>query len=154
MISLSRFTWIIIIICCCFTIIGLILITFKKFTSRGPVYPIPIPNISKLSPKVLEAQPISSISRNVIEYDEKPFKYFNNKKYNENLINFTGSIFLFIIIVVFVLTTSWYGHTSNNDVFFYWYTTFFCLNLFLPTLYFILNPRHLLWCPYYASRLY
>ena len=70
----------------------------------------------------------------------------NNNKYNRNLISFTGSIILTVTIITAVFFITWNIHVTGDmkRVIFSWYMANFWLSVGLPTLYFVLNPSHLI----------
>ena len=69
----------------------------------------------------------------------------NNRKFNKNLISIGGLIFLFAMLVL-ILIPSWLAHdTKNAEKLYILFFVLLCtLPLGLPTIYFVLNPRHLL----------
>ena len=69
----------------------------------------------------------------------------NNRKFNKNLISIGGLIFLFAMLVL-ILIPSWLAHdTKNAEKLYVLFFVLLCtLPLGLPTIYFVLNPRHLL----------
>ena len=69
----------------------------------------------------------------------------NNRKFNKNLISIGGLIFLFAMLIL-ILIPSWLAHdTKNAEKLYVLFFVLLCtLPLGLPTIYFVLNPRHLL----------
>ena len=69
----------------------------------------------------------------------------NNRKFNKNLISIGGLIFLFAMLVL-ILIPSWLAHdTKNAEKLYVLFFVLLCaLPVGLPTIYFVLNPKHLL----------
>ena len=69
----------------------------------------------------------------------------NNRKFNKNLISISGLIFLFAMLVL-ILIPSWLAHDTKNaeKLYVIFFVLLCALPLGLPTIYFVLNPRHLL----------
>ena len=74
-----------------------------------------------------------------------PMVQFNNRKYNKNLISFTGVLVLFGIIVALFIPTivsAQYGSISAEFIVMYFYILSCCLPVGLPTMYFMFEPKH------------
>ena len=71
---------------------------------------------------------------------------FNNHKYNKNIINLYG---LFIIGMVFgigfgLCFSSRFGWIMHHQAILYTFVHFCCIPILLPTIYFMRNPKHLI----------
>ena len=109
-------------------------------------------NLESFDPKPIEKKEstISSKSNNfsaqAILCRLPSMQYFNNIRYNKSMISLTGSIFLFLIIVV-VLCASFYLRYGNDEMskkIVLYYILNFTVSVLPTTLYFILNPKHLI----------
>ena len=72
-----------------------------------------------------------------------PVVFFNNRKFNPNLISFAGLTFLFVmttvVLIIFILHINFDGDFESVM-----YLMYYCLPVALPTIYFIVNPKHLI----------
>ena len=109
-------------------------------------------NLESLEPQLIEnnESKIGSKSNKFVTqaiFRKVPsMQYFNNIRYNKSMISLTGSIFLFVIIVA-VLCISLHLRYSNDDIsskVVLNYILNFTVSILPTTLYFILNPNHLI----------
>jgi hypothetical protein len=70
---------------------------------------------------------------------------YNVRKYNKNLISFSGISILvaFLFLMTVIAIGSRYGWISLIHSQYYWYINFYCLPVILPTIYFMRKPNHL-----------
>ena len=112
-------------------------------TNNSPIGP---ENTIRLQPSnpVIMLTLQNSVSNQMIP--PMPLSAINTNKYNKNLISLTGSIFLLVTLVSVGFICSWNLHNSNDvsTFVFLWYVLDCCFSVGLPTLYFILNPKHLI----------
>ena len=72
------------------------------------------------------------------------FPRLNNHKFNPNLISFAGLILLFVMIFILVIL-NWYIRFGNDFESFAFKTyMYYCSPIAFPTIYFIVNPKHLI----------
>ena len=92
-----------------------------------------------------ESLPSRKLSINLTKFDTFGGLTLNNRKFNKNLISIGGLIFLFAMLVI-ILIPSWLAHeTKNAEKLYVLFFVLLCaLPLGLPTIYFVLNPKHLL----------
>ena len=92
-----------------------------------------------------ENLPTHNLSIHSTKLDTLDGIILNNRKFNKNLISIGGLIFLFAMLVL-ILIPSWLTHdTKNAEKLYVLFFVLLCtLPLGLPTIYFVLNPRHLL----------
>ena len=71
--------------------------------------------------------------------------FLNNQEFNPNLISFAGLALLFMIIVIVGPIIIWHiRYADDFESFVFKAHIYYCLPLALPTVYFIVNPRHLI----------
>ena len=71
--------------------------------------------------------------------------FFNNREFNPNLISFAGLALLFMIIVIVgPIIIGHIRYADDFESFVFKAHIYYCLPLALPTVYFIVNPRHLI----------
>jgi ribosomal protein S10 len=71
--------------------------------------------------------------------------YFNNRKFNPNLISSTGLTFIFMIIFIVGSFFSWNLRFADDfEIFVFKTHIYYCLPIALPIGYFIVNPKHLI----------
>ena len=76
---------------------------------------------------------------------EQVVLYFNNRKFNPNLISSTGLTFLFVIIFIVSPFFIWNTRVADNFESLVFKThVYYCLPIVLPIGYFIVNPKHLI----------
>ena len=122
------------------------------------IVPLNVPNYNQDIPdgngcsRVLEQEniteenlPTRNLSIHSTKLDTLVGITLNNRKFNKNLISIGGLIFLFAMLVL-ILIPSWLAHdTKNAEKLYVLFFVLLCtLPLGLPTIYFVLNPRHLL----------
>ena len=122
------------------------------------IVPLNVPNYNQDIPdgngcsRVLEQEniteenlPTRNLSIHSTKLDTLDGITLNNRKFNKNLISIGGLIFLFAMLVL-ILIPSWLAHdTKNAEKLYVLFFVLLCtLPLGLPTIYFVLNPRHLL----------
>ena len=73
--------------------------------------------------------------------------FFNNVRYNKSMISLTGSILLFILIVTLFCVVKYLSYAVDDYDFslkiISFYILLFCVSTIPTSLYFILNPNHL-----------
>ena len=70
---------------------------------------------------------------------------FNNRKFNQSLINSTGLTLLFVIILILSSFFIWNLHFADDFESFVFKThIYYCLTIALPIGYFIVNPKLLI----------
>ena len=70
---------------------------------------------------------------------------FNNRKFNQSLINSTGLTLLFVIILIVASFFIWnFRLVDDFDSFVFKTHGYYCLTIALPIGYFIVNPKHLI----------
>ena len=70
---------------------------------------------------------------------------FNNRKFNQSLINSTGLTLLFVIILILSSFFIWNLHFADDyESFVFKIHIWYCLPIALPIGYFIVNPKHLI----------
>ena len=70
---------------------------------------------------------------------------FNNRKFNQSLINSTGLTLLFVIILIVASFFIWnFRFVDDFDSFVFKTHVYYCLTIALPIGYFIVNPKHLI----------
>ena len=70
---------------------------------------------------------------------------FNNRKFNQSLINSTGLTLLFVIVLIVASFFIWNFHFVDDfDSFVFKTHVYYCLTIALPIGYFIVNPKHLI----------
>ena len=75
--------------------------------------------------------------------DQKVF--FNNQKFNQSLIGFTGLTLLFVIIFTVGPSFDWhFRFVDDFESIVFKLHLYYCLPITLPTVYFIMNPKHLI----------
>ena len=125
--------------------------TFNIVPLNVPNYNQDIPDGNRCS-RVLEQEniteenlPTRNLSIHSTKLDTLDGITLNNRKFNKNLISIGGLIFLFAMLVL-ILIPSWLAHdTKNAEKLYVLFFVLLCiLPLGLPTIYFVLNPRHLL----------
>ena len=122
------------------------------------IVPLNVPNYNQDIPdgngcsRVLEQEniteenlPTPNLSIHSTKLDTLDGITLNNRKFNKNLISIGGLIFLFAMLVL-ILIPSWLAHdTKNAEKLYVLFFVLLCtLPLGLPTIYFVLKPRHLL----------
>ena len=92
-----------------------------------------------------ESLPSRKLPINLTKFDTFGGLTLNNRKFNKNLISIGGLIFLFVMLVI-ILIPSWLAHeTKNAEKLYVLFFVLLCaLPLGLPTIYFVLNPKHFL----------
>ena len=75
--------------------------------------------------------------------DQKVF--FNNQKFNQSLIGFAGLTLLFVIIFTVGPFFDWHFRFADNfESIVFKVHLYYCLPIILPTVYFMMNPKHLI----------
>ena len=131
--------------------------------------PEPLEHLQETLPSqsipIINVAPISVVSYNIsdpgtIQVSNEASRYLNNqvpiqpstnllclntKRYNIDMIGYTGSMILSITISITSFFVAWNLHVTHdmNSFVISWYILNFCFSIGLPALYFILNPRHL-----------
>ena len=69
---------------------------------------------------------------------------YNTCKFNKTLINYTGYLILFTMIVLLFSMLSMYFHNTNDieNFLLLFYVVYSCFPVALPTLYFVWRPKH------------
>ena len=97
-----------------------------------------------------ESNEFSNSNLEVQEEDKTPEvsyqqDFINNQKFNPNLISFAGLALFFMIIVIVGPIIIWHIRFADDfESFVFQAHIYYCLPLALPTVYFIVNPRHLI----------
>ena len=128
----------------------------QRITRNNPsntfdIVPLNVPNYNQCS-RHLEQENITEenlTTRNLFIHSTKKDTLdgitLNNRKFNKNLISIGGLIFLFAMLVL-ILIPSWLAHDTKNaeNLYVLFFVLLCALPLGLPTIYFVLNPKHLL----------
>ena len=68
---------------------------------------------------------------------------YNTWKFNKTLINYTGYLILFTIVLLFSMLSMYFHNTSDIENFvLLFYVVYCCFPIALPTLYFVWRPKH------------
>ena len=81
------------------------------------------------------------------ESEETPDQtvFFNNRKFNQSLIGFAGLTLLFVIIFTVGPIFDWhFRFVDDFESIVFKLHLYYCLPITLPTVYFIMNPKHLI----------
>ena len=79
------------------------------------------------------------------EMPDQVVLFFNNRKFNQSLINSTGLTLLFVIILIVGPFFIWNLRFADDFESFVFKThIYYCLTIALPIGYFIVNPKHLI----------
>ena len=79
------------------------------------------------------------------EIPDQVVLFFNNHKFNQNLISSTGLTLLFVIILIVGPFFIWNLRFADDFESFVFQThIYYCLPIALPIVYFIVNPKHLI----------
>ena len=71
--------------------------------------------------------------------------FFNNQKFNQSLIGFAGLTLLFVIIFTVGPIFDWhFRFVDDFESIVFKLHLYYCLPITLPTVYFIMNPKHLI----------
>ena len=124
--------------------------------NQGSIELQPIESISRR----IDTQHKSSIDENVTDLHETSrmagnqvsivqstnFLQFNNTRFNKNLINLTGLVLIIVIIIPIPYSLMYLIHTGYDVEVLYMmvYVLYCCLAVGLPSIYFIMNQKHLM----------
>ena len=100
-------------------------------------------NINMIQP--LNAPIENPESEETPEIPDQVVLFFNNRKFNQSLINSTGLTLLFVTILIVGSFFSWNLRFADDFESFVFKThIYYCLPIALPIGYFMVNPKHLI----------
>ena len=98
----------------------------------------------------VESNEFNSIDAENPESEETPevpdqVVFFNNQKFNQSLIGFAGLTLLFVIVFTVGPIFDWHFRFADDfESVVFKAHMYYCLPTALPTVYFIMNPKHLI----------
>ena len=116
--------------------------SFESLENINMIQPLNVPIENNELNRIDVENPESEVTP---EMPDQVVLCFNNRKFNQSLINSTGLTLLFVIIVIVGLFFIWNLHFADDFESFVFKThIYYCLTIALPIGYFIVNPKHLI----------